>query len=341
MSNDLHVLIAYLNFRADNFSHDGLGVNGAHAVRLLRKNGIFAECCCVKTRAEIEQQLDMRHGSGTTVTHCCIEAPWLPATEMVKLMRKYRRTEFVCRLHAQVSFLQVDGGAFEKLEGYKMLQDGDVGFTLASNNQRFCRHFESVHNCYCTYLPNLYDLDRPSRKRPVPHTDRLLRIASFGALRPMKNHLTAAAAAMEIARRRSGDLEFWVSTGRDEEHGVLRGIRNLFAAHPWAKAVGNPWQPWAQFRHTIARMDLVIQASYTESFNIVTADAVSEGVPCVVSPAIEWMPDFCQADPDDASAIARTGSMLLADPHVCWECFDALEAYVGMAVTRWKKFLGA
>jgi hypothetical protein len=37
-------------------------------------------------------------------------------------------------------------------------------------------------------------------------------------------------------------------------------------------------------------MDIGLQLSFTESFNIVSADFVNHGVPIVVSDAIKWLP---------------------------------------------------
>jgi glycosyltransferase involved in cell wall biosynthesis len=330
-----HLLIFYLNFRADGFSHDGLGVNGTHCVRVLRKTGIFSQVKCVRTAAEIDAAIQ----ADPTVTHVLIEAPWLPAESIIKFMRKWPRIVFACRLHAQISFLQVDNGAMKNLRGYQVMQDGDVNFHVCSNSKRFCDWFQLTYNSYCTFLPNLYDLERPNLKPIAPHAHRILRISSFGALRPMKNHLTSAAAALQIAKARGCDLEFWVSTGRDEQHGVLPGLRNLFGAHPWAKLVGNTWQQWAEFRHTVAQMDLSLQESYTETFNIVTADAVAEGVPVVGSPAIEWLPSFCQANPDDAAEIARVGNTLLSAPNLRLEALAALKKHVSDGVRLWLDFL--
>ena len=61
--------------------------------------------------------------------------------------------------------------------------------------------------------------------------------------------------------------------------GILQAIRNLYNGVPWAKLVEHPWEDWKSFRKTIGTMDLTIQASYTETFNIVAADSIVEGVP--------------------------------------------------------------
>ena len=61
-------------------------------------------------------------------------------------------------------------------------------------------------------------------------------------------------------------------------------------------------------------MHLLMQPSYTESFNVVTADGVAEGVPSVVSDAIDWAPDNWKAPVDDAHAMARRGQETADEP---------------------------
>src|SRR5262249_24913812 len=149
------------------------------------------------------------------------------------------------------------------------------------------RFFEAAYSGHALYLPNLYDLERVTRRRARRHRSRLLRIGSFGALRLLKNHSTAAAAALMLARKSGCDLELWISTESDTEGGsaVLHALRKMFAGLTWARLVEQPWQDWACFRRTVAGMDLCIQVSMTETFNITSADAVAEGVPSVVSPS--------------------------------------------------------
>ena len=50
-------------------------------------------------------------------------------------------------------------------------------------------------------------------------------------------------------------------------------------------------------------MHLGMQVSFSESFNIVTADLVTVGVPTIVSPAIYWMPQQFMANPTNLANI--------------------------------------
>jgi hypothetical protein len=85
-------------------------------------------------------------------------------------------------------------------------------------------------------------------------------------------------------------------------------------------------------------MHLLLQPSYTESFNMVTADGVAEGVPSVVSNAIDWAPEHWKANVDDVLDIARVGRSLLYDPRAAHDGIKALEAYVADGVRSYRKY---
>jgi len=50
-------------------------------------------------------------------------------------------------------------------------------------------------------------------------------------------------------------------------------------------------------------MDLGMQLSFSESFNIVTADFISQYVPIIVSPTISWMDDSLQVGTENLKQI--------------------------------------
>jgi hypothetical protein len=115
----------------------------------------------------------------------------------------------------------------------------------------------------------------------------------------------------------------------------------MFARVPWATLVESPWEPWASFRRTVAAMDLCMQTSFTETFNLATADATAEGVPVVVSSAIEWAPSHWMASVDDAADCARVGMALLSDPQSAEEGLKALKSYVERGTAIWLKYLSS
>jgi hypothetical protein len=131
-----------------------------------------------------------------------------------------------------------------------------------------------------------------------------------------------------------------MSGGRTEGGGeaVLGAVHEMLNGLPGVKLHLSGWQSWPNFRKTIAHMHLVLQPSYTESFNMVTADGVAEGVPSVVSDAIDWAPDDWKANVDDVLDIARVGRRLLFDWRAADEGRRALERYICDGIHAYREF---
>jgi hypothetical protein len=317
--------------------HRGLGVNALQTAKVLRKNGIRCDVVPVSGFDDVASKLEE-----LKPTHALFQALWLDANQMSELTSDYPSVHFVVRCHSQIGFLQVEPMAIKNLRDLLFLQELVLNLSVSSNTTRLQSFLQDTYKSKVLYLPNLYDLERVKRKRDTTFDHRTLRIGSFGAHRLLKNHTTAAAAAMMIAQRHGSDLEFYVNSGRDEDvkkNSILLSLRNMLARVPWAKLVEVPWEEWSQFRQTIAYMDLNMQVSFTETFNIVTADAVAEGVASVVSDAIEWAPRSWMADVDDAEHIARVGAGLLWDIQSAGEGLTALEKYCKDGVATWLHYL--
>ncbi len=96
---------------------------------------------------------------------------------------------------------------------------------------------------------------------------------------------------------------------------------------------------WPDFQAHVRWMDLMMQPSFTESFNNVTADGITQGVASVVGYPIGWVPDEWRACPDDACELAETGVRLLADTDAPYDGYMALDAHNKRALVLWKKWL--
>jgi hypothetical protein len=318
------------------YSHIALGVGAMQTAKVLRRHGIRARVFAVKTPEQIAQILST-HGP---VKFAVLEAPWIKTKAIEELISQFPCTEFLLRCHSQVAFLQVDHNAVRLVREALRLQESSTNFRVCGNSKRLCDFLRVAYGSECLLLPNLYDVHREKRRhRPLPHVGPV-KIGSFGASRILKFHSTAAAAALMVARNRGTDLSFYLNIGRDDPgEWILNAIRQMFADVPWAKLVEVPWAPWPEFRHQVAAMDVCLQLSATESFNIVTADAVAEGVPSVVGPAIDWAPSYWQAPIDDPAAVARTAEILLDDRYAPEDGLKALTEYDDMSVAAWKKTL--
>jgi hypothetical protein len=64
--------------------------------------------------------------------------------------------------------------------------------------------------------------------------------------------------------------------------------------------------PHEEFKNYIKlNIDLGMQVSFSETYNIVGADVVDCNVPIVVSPEIQWASDFFKVDPNYCNDIVK------------------------------------
>ncbi len=329
------IILAYKNFAASkNISHIGLGVAALNTAKTLRKHGIAAEVWPIANAAELRARLD------ATISHVVVSAPWIPTLEWQRLTAEFPAIRFAVNCHSNVGFLQADSNGVKLVREGMDLERATWNFHIAGNSRKFCRWLRDTYEVPCAYLPNLYYLDSETPAARPLYQAGTLRVGAFGATRPLKNFMSAAGAALEIAGRHHTALELWVSSGRTEGGGgILEAVRNMLAGLPAVKLVETGWQPWPRFRVTVRQMHLLLQPSYTESFNMVTADGIAEGIPSVVSEAIDWAPEHWKACSDDVSEIARVGRALLCDRHAAEDGMQAILRHNGGGLRSWMEFL--
>ncbi len=332
----MRVVLAYKNFAVNrNISHIGLGVAAINTAKVLRREGIRAEVWPILNGTDLRRRL-----TAAPAKHVIISAPWIPSLELQALSTEFPDTDFAVNCHSNVGFLQADRNGVRLIREIMELELGTQNLHLAGNSRRFCEWVRAAFGAACVYLPNLYWLGHRSAWQRVPFTHGALRIGVFGATRPLKNLMSAAGAALEISENLRVPLELWMSSGRAEGgEGVQGAVEEMLRGLPHVKLVMYGWQPWPKFRKVVHHMHLLLQPSYTESFNMVTADGVAEGVPSVVSKAIDWAPEHWKANVDDVLDIARVGRRLLYDPRAAHDGFEALQAYVADGLRSYRKYL--
>jgi hypothetical protein len=332
----LNVVLAYKNFAANrNISHIGLGVAAINTAKVLRQAEIKTDVWPILSAADLRQKL-----IAAPAEHVIISAPWIPTVELQALSIDFPNTHFAVNCHSNVGFLQADRNGVKLMREVMELETGTANVHLAGNSRRFCNWVRYAFGVACSYLPNLYFL-QGCPPRQLAWKGGVLRIGVFGATRPLKNLMSASGAALEIARSLRTPLELWLSAGRAEGGGetVLGAVKEMLAGLPGVTLQMNGWQSWPNFRKTVAHMHLLLQPSYTESFNMVTADGVAEGVPSVVSDAIDWAPDDWKANVDDVLEIARVGRRLLHDERSAEEGHSALAHYVADGLHAYRQYL--
>ena len=87
-------------------------------------------------------------------------------------------------------------------------------------------------------------------------------------------------------------------------------------------------------------MDLGLQVSLTESFNIVTADMINVGVPILVSDDIDWLPFITRVKPTSHKDIVNKLHLLYSFPKIIhWLQDKSLKIYNLRSKRVWKKYL--
>ena len=335
----MSVVLAYKNFAANrNISHIGLGVAAINTAKVLRREGTKADVWPIINSSDLRTRLQ-----ATPAKHVIISAPWIPTAEMQVLSNDFPDIHFSVNCHSNVGFLQADRNGVKLVREVMELEMGTPNVHLAGNSRRFCNWVREAFGAPCLFLPNLYWLESGSLPQSSSFGGDTLRIGAFGATRPLKNLMSAAAAALEISRNLRVPLELWLSAGRAEGGGetVLAAVQEMLGGLPHVKLVMNGWQSWPKFRKVVGHMHLLLQPSYTESFNMVTADGIAEGVPSVVSNAIDWAPEHWKANVDDVLDIARVGRALLHDPRAAHDGLRALQAYVADGLSVYASYFSA
>jgi hypothetical protein len=226
-------------------------------------------------------------------THVVIEALWVVPEKFEVLRKLHPHVKWVVRIHSEIPFLSQEGVSMQWLYGYKTQRN----VAIAANSERAADDLGQELGDVL-YLPNYYPVDFFNHNKPPRHSP-FLNIGCFGAIRPFKNQLAQAFAAITFANQIGESLHFHINAERIEgwnAESILRNIRQLFAHHPQHTLIEHPWLAHKDFLELVSTMHLGMQVSYTETFNIATADLVNYNIPVVVSDEVRWVSPFFVAD---------------------------------------------
>jgi hypothetical protein len=278
-----------------------------------------------------------------------IEALWVVPTKFAILQKLHPRVKWIIRLHSEMPFMAGEGMAMDWIGDYS----GFKNIIIACNAPRMMREikFYLKHRNQwgdreadrrVLYLPNYYPQDYKQKK--LKKNKDTIDISCFGAIRPLKNHLVQAFAAIEFAEQLGKRLRFHVNAGRIEMQGgpAINNLKGLFQQiHEHGHAlVNHQWRPREEFLHLCAEMDIGMQCNFSETFNIVGADLVSRGIPLLSNHnEIPWaIPRFCASPVDTQDIIDKL--------HITYESADAnvtqhqksLTAYTSNTAKLWTKY---
>jgi hypothetical protein len=240
-------------------------------------------------------------------THVIIEAFWVVPAKFDELRRLHPHVTWSVRNHSETAFLSSETNPFNWLAGY-----WDRGIEVMCNAPRSVADISAVAHAYghrgcpVSYAPNYYPLVPASKIRPHHfHADDTVRIGCFGAIRPLKNHMEQAVAAVQFAEKIGKKLEFHINAARIEmgANRVLGNLQMFFNSARRAKLVQHPWLSHQDFLTLLHSIDFSMQVSFSETFNIVAADSVVCSVPVVASEEVAWLGSYAMADPNSSQSI--------------------------------------
>ena len=237
-----------------------------------------------------------------------IEAIWVSPEKFKELFSIFRHKKrfWLVRVHSKAPFLAMEGIATEWIKEYTKIHPRLV---VCPNTQELTEQLKSVFpNGKFHYLPNVYKKDKFVKGKK--ENKDTINIGCFGAMRPMKNTYEQAIAAIEFARSINMKLKFHINSTRIEQKGenVLKNIRPLFDGINY-QLVEHEWLKHKDLLTLISQMDIGMQMSFSESFNIISADFVTAKVPIVASDDIDWLPGFLKTNPTNYGSILKKLSL--------------------------------
>ena len=319
----------------------GLLNSASFIVDYLNSIGITSELTSVIDANEVDKKI-----TEYDPLFVFIEALWITPEKLKEIMslKRHKKRVFIIRIHSRVTFIANEGIAFSWLTGYREL--GFKNLLVAPNNLEFAEDLHEIYNMQSIYLPNIYSPPLPDdNDKTLPKEPKVMKIGCFGSLRPMKNHLAQAIGAVKFAEDINRGLEFHVNATRMEQQGdqVLKNLRAFFnGLEQKYILVEHDWLDYQSFIKLVQRMDIGMQVSLSETFNIIAADFVNNNIPMITSDQISWMPSrFKVDDPNSTAEICEAlkyawsyrGYILRRSSK------RALIAYNQVAKNIWNKFI--
>lgn len=265
--------------------------------KMLNDAGIESKLIVVNDNNDIDREV-----SSYKPTHVIIEALWVVPSKFEVLQRLHPKVKWIIRLHSDMPFIANEGMAMSWIGQYMKFNNVSIACNspkMFDEVEFFVKHKMGEHANAVMFLPNFYPQEY-KQKKFAPTGDEI-NIGCFGAVRPLKNHLIQAHAAIKFADKIKSKLVFHVNADRVEMKGepVVRNLVDLFkeVANKGHRLVNEGWLDRIKFLALCGRMDMGMQVSFSETFNIVAADMISQGVPVIGSDQIPWMSSLYTADP--------------------------------------------
>jgi len=308
----LFILKRREDYSSPNHKPEGLSTGLYNSAKYV-KDMLYASWLDAEMEVAIDNNCIDRLVTKHKPSHVIIEALWVTPSKFAELIPLHPTVKWIIRLHSEMPFMAGEGIAMNWLGDYVSFPQISIGVNAprmlnevreylgTKNNWNKKRVRERV-----VYLPNyypqMYNLKEFNKKKE--HVD----VACFGAIRPLKNHLLQAFAALKFANKIGKKLKFHINGGRLEMKGdpILHNLKGMFMqlAGTGHELIMHDWVQREDFLKLCRQMDIGIQCNFSETFNIVGADLISAGVPLVATKEVPWSCGYFNADPNSSDSIS-------------------------------------
>lgn len=275
----------------------GLYNSTSFIVKGLCERGIPAKIIEVNDNNDIDREVTQYRPNVVV-----IEALWVVPEKFEVLRRLHPKVKWFIHMHSGIPFLAQEGMACGWL-----IDSAKRGVDIIANSRdSFDAFSKIIPPEQLDFLPNVYLKKQLPAKRH-PHSP-VINVGCFGAVRPLKNHLSQAFAAIQFARDLGKQLRFHVNATRTEMGGapIVKNLRELFERLHDAELVEHDWHEAEDFVDVLhAHIDIGMQVSLSETFNVVTADCITAGIPSIVSREVPWASRLITAEEDNIESMVR------------------------------------
>ncbi len=229
-----------------------------------------------------------------------IDGLWVVPEKFEELAPLYPHIKWVIRIHSEISFIAQEGIFTDWV--YKYLKIKNVVLTF--NSLKIFNIMKKITHPYSNkieYLPNLYTLAKNNMKIKKNIDKSILKIGVFGAARVLKNQLAQAVAALDFAEELDKPLELFININTKDPNGlpiylnIIHLIKNHYSGRHTVNLV--EWTNHETFLEIMREIDIVMQVSFTETFNLVCCDSLNMNTPIIGVSEIPWMHSISHADP--------------------------------------------
>jgi hypothetical protein len=315
----------------------GLSNSARYVQEMLARNEMITKLVQVVDNNQIDREVTLFQPDIVI-----IEALWVVPSKFAILTKLHPNVQWIVRLHSELPFLANEGSAMEWITACANIHNVYVG-TNSPFAQRDLKRYLALNGLQhkLLFLPNYYPVETKTTNAELFwDPGEVINIGCFGAIRPLKNQLVQAAAAVEFANRHKLRCRFHINAERVEGRGdaILKNLRAFFEPLEYHELVEHQWLDKDDFLAVVRQMDVGMQMSLSETFNIVSADFINEDIPILASREIDWMPKFFTASPTNVDSMVRgLERILFYDRHFIWLNLQrkALRKYVNNSEKVW------